>query len=64
MPKAGTASLEPGKEKIVQDRLGPCGILCGACPLGSGAAAKSAGQTRKHITDCQIPSWSSFVLGG
>ena len=35
-----------------------------ACPLGSGALADSAGQTRKHITDCQIPMWSPFVPGG
>ena len=27
-----------------QSQLGPCGILCGSCPLGSGAVAESAGQ--------------------
>ena len=48
----------------IQDQFGPCGILCGSCPLGSGAAADSAGLTRKHITDCQIPMWSPFVPGG
>jgi hypothetical protein len=48
----------------IQDQFGPCGILCGSCPLGSGAAADSADQTRKHITDCQIPMWSPFVVGG
>ena len=45
-------------------QFGPCGILCGSCPLGSGAVAESAGLTRKHITDCQIPMWSPFVPGG
>jgi hypothetical protein len=52
-------TLEP-----TQSYLAPCGILCGACPLGSGALAESAGRTRKHITDCQIPMWSPFVPGG
>lgn len=47
-----------------QNQFGPCGILCGSCPLGSGAVAESAGLTRKHITDCQIPMWSPFVPGG
>ena len=42
----------------------PCGILCGSCPLGSGAVAESAGRTSKHIADCQIPMWSPFVPGG
>ena len=47
-----------------QDQFGPCGILCSTCPLGSGAVADSAASTRKHITDCQIPSWSPFMPGG
>jgi hypothetical protein len=47
-----------------ENRAGPCGIVCGACPLGSGTVAKTAGQTRKHIVDCQIPMWSPFVPGG
>lgn len=48
-----------------QSPLAPCcGILCDTCPLGSGAVAESASQTRKHITDCQIPMWSPFVPGG
>ncbi len=46
------------------NQVGHCGMLCSACPLGSGAAAKSAGQTKKHIADCQIPMWSPFVPGG
>jgi hypothetical protein len=46
------------------DQAGPCGIVCIACPLGSGAVAESAGRTRKHIADCQIPMWSPFVPGG
>ena len=50
--------------KPAESQLGPCGILCDACPLGSGAAADSAASTRKHITDCQIPAWSPFVPGG
>jgi len=48
----------------IQSQLGPCGILCDTCPLGSGAVAESASQTRKHISDCQIPMWSPFVPGG
>ena len=48
----------------IDNLVGPCGILCGACPLGSGTVAESAGQTRKHIMDCQIPMWPPFVPGG
>jgi hypothetical protein len=48
----------------IENQVGPCGILCGACPLGSGTVAESAGRTRKHIEDCQIPMWSPFVPGG
>jgi len=45
-------------------RSPPCGILCDACPLGSGAVADSAASTDKQITDCQIPIWSPFMPGG
>jgi hypothetical protein len=48
----------------IEDQVGPCGILCGACPLGNGAVAESARQTRKHIADYQIPMWAPFVPGG
>jgi hypothetical protein len=47
-----------------QDQFGPCGILCGSRLLGNGAVAESAGRTRKHISDSQIPMWSPFVPGG
>ena len=48
----------------IKSQAGPCGIVCGSCPLGSGAVAESAGLTKKHIVDCQIPMWSPFVPGG
>jgi hypothetical protein len=48
----------------IEDQVGPCGILCGACPLGNGAVAENASRTRKHISDCQIPMWAPFVPGG
>jgi hypothetical protein len=47
----------------IENQVGPCGILCGACPLGNGMVAGSAGQTLKHIADCQIPIWAPFVPG-
>lgn len=47
-----------------KDQAGPCGIICGSCPLGSGAVAKTAGQTKKSIVDWQIPTWSPSVPGG
>ncbi len=53
-----------GVSNRIEDQVAPCGILCGACPLGSGAVAGSAGQTRKHIADYQIPTWAPFVPGG
>ncbi len=48
----------------IENQVGPCGIICSACPLGNGAVTKSADQTRKYIADCQIPIWSPFVPGG
>jgi len=48
----------------IEDQAGPCGIVCGSCPLGSGTVAETAGQTKRNITDFQIPSWSPFVPGG
>ncbi len=47
-----------------KDQAGPCGIVCDACPLGSGAIAEAAGQTKKSISDCEIPTWAPFVPGG
>lgn len=52
------------KQSISKDQAGPCGIVCGACTLGSGTVAETAGQTKKSIVDCQIPSWAPFVPGG
>ena len=48
----------------IENQVGPCGIICGACPLGSGKVSESARQTRKHIADCEIPTWAPFVPGG
>jgi len=50
--------------KRIENQVGPCGILCDACLLGSGTVADSAGRTRKQIADCQIPMWAPFVPGG
>jgi hypothetical protein len=51
-------------QDIIKNQAGPCGIVCASCPLGNGAVAESAGLTKKHIVDCQIPMWSPFVPGG
>jgi CheY-like chemotaxis protein len=59
-----THSIMNESAKSIEDQAGPCGIVCAGCPLGSGAVAEGAGQTRKNITDCQIPMWSPFVPGG
>lgn len=48
----------------IKSQAGPCGIVCGSCPLGNGSVAESAGLTRKHIADCKIPMWSPLVPGG
>jgi hypothetical protein len=47
-----------------ENQAGPCGILCGSCPLGGSIVAESASRTRKHITECDIPNWAPFVPGG
>jgi hypothetical protein len=48
----------------IKDQAGPCGIVCASCPLGNGTVAERASQTRKHIGECQIPTWSQFISGG
>lgn len=48
----------------IENQVGPCGIICGACPLGNGEVAKSADQTRRYIADCQIPVWAPLIAGG
>lgn len=48
----------------IENQVGPCGIICSACPLGNGAVVKSADQTRKHIADCQISMWAPLIPGG
>ncbi len=48
----------------IKSQAGPCGIVCGSCPLGNGSVAESAGLTRKHIANCKIPMWSPLVPGG
>ncbi|WP_369425458.1 DUF3795 domain-containing protein [Methanothrix sp.] len=45
-------------------RVGACGIICSACPLGSGAVAESAATLRQHIRDYKIPEWSPFAPEG
>jgi hypothetical protein len=48
----------------IENQVGHCGMLCCACPLGSGIVAESANLTRKHIADYHIPAWAPFVPGG
>lgn len=45
----------------VGTQVGPCGIVCISCPLGSGTIAETADQTKKYIKDCQIPEWAPMV---
>ncbi|MDH7597033.1 MAG: DUF3795 domain-containing protein [Methanothrix sp.] len=45
-------------------RVGPCGIICSACPLGSCAVAESAATLKQHIKNYKIPEWSHFVPEG
>lgn len=48
----------------IEAQVGPCGIICSACPLGSGVVAESASRTKQFISDCKIPEWSPFVPEG
>ncbi len=49
------------ESKKIGTQIGPCGIVCISCPLGSGAIAETAGRTREFIKDCQIPEWAPMV---
>lgn len=48
----------------IETQTGPCGIICSACPLGSGVVAESAASVKQFISDCKIPEWSPFVPEG
>ncbi|HOI70404.1 MAG: DUF3795 domain-containing protein [Methanothrix sp.] len=41
--------------------VGPCGIVCGFCPLGSGAVAETAERARGFLEGCNIPDWAPLV---
>ena len=47
-----------------ENQAGPCGILCGSCPMGGGTIAEAAGRTRQNLADSEIPNWAPFVPGG
>jgi hypothetical protein len=49
------------ESKKIGTQVGPCGIVCISCPLGSGAIAETAGRTKEFIKDCQIPKWAPMV---
>lgn len=49
------------KEDIEKNQVGPCGIVCISCPLGSGTVAKTAGQTRGFIEGYKISEWAPYV---
>ena len=42
-------------------QVGPCGIVCISCPLGSGTIAETAIKTMEFIRSCKIPEWAPFV---
>ncbi len=50
--------MDPEKREV---QVGPCGIVCISCPLGSGIVAETAGRTRGFIEDCKISEWAPFV---
>jgi len=47
-----------------ENQAGPCGILCGSCPMGGGTIAEAAGRTRQNIADCEIPKLGSICAWG
>jgi hypothetical protein len=48
-------------EPEIGTQVGPCGIICISCPLGSGIVAETAGRTMVFIEDCKISEWAPFV---
>jgi hypothetical protein len=49
------------ESKKIGTQVGPCGIVCISCPLGSGTIAETAGRTREFIKDCKISEWAPMV---
>jgi len=52
--------MKDESEKI-GTQVGPCGIVCISCPLGSGTIAETADRTKVYIKDCRIPEWAPMV---
>jgi hypothetical protein len=48
----------------IMSQVGPCGVPCGACDLGSGKLANSSKKTFKLINSLGIKDWSPMVPGG
>jgi len=49
------------ESKKIGTQVGPCGIVCISCPLGSGSIAETAGRTKEFIKDCKISEWAPMV---
>ena len=49
------------ESETIGTQVGPCGIVCISCPLGSGTIAETAGRTREFIKDCKISEWAQMV---
>jgi len=52
------------KKLSLENQVGPCGITCGTCFLGSGTMAKTMGEASHYINMSDIKEWSSQVPGG
>lgn len=48
----------------VKNQVGPCGITCGTCFLGSGSMANSAKTTSEYINMSGIKEWAHMVPEG
>ena len=45
-------------------QMGPCGIICMGCELGSGTVAETAVKLKDHIQSIGIAQWAPDLPGG
>ena len=46
------------------NQMGPCGIICRGCELGSGSVAGTASKLRNHIQSIGVAGWAPALPGG
>ena len=51
-------------KKSMNTQMGPCGIICQGCDLGSGSVAETAIKLKDYIQSVGVPQWAPALPGG